>query len=281
MGVIRPGTLRVPLLSKGRPETRRHVPIAAFCGPNGSGKTACAISGALGHMADGRHVLSTVPLLDPATGDAHPLYIPLTDWRQFLDARSCHILLDEVTGVADAREFASMPVQLRNLLVQLRKRDVTVAWTSPAWQFADVTLRRVTQTVTVCRGFAAVERPGSMWRDRRLFSWRTYDAADLDEFTEGKRSDLKPLVREFFWGPGSEVFRAYDTLAQVHTLGHISQSGQCLDCGGRRTAPKCSCSSGVAPTLLEIVRETDEATPGDGVASHHLAIAAPDESNTA
>lgn len=179
---------------------------------------------------------------------AHPGYVPLTDFRQLVDAEHCDVLLDEVTGVADARESGGMPVQVRNLLVQLRRRGVVLRWTSPSFTFADVTIRRVTQAVTFSRGMMPVEREGSMWRDRRLFLWRTFDARDIpldemrvDASVRLREDGVRPLVRQWFWRPGSVVEQAYQTMDAVSTLGAVNLAGLCMACGGKRTHPRCSC----------------------------------------
>ena len=55
---------------------------------------------------------------------ANPLWVPFTDWRQFMDWKGGDVLMDEVTGVASSRESHSMPGPVSNLLNQLRPRDV-------------------------------------------------------------------------------------------------------------------------------------------------------------
>ena len=49
---------------------------------------------------------------------AHPLYVPFTDWEQLLNAKSCDILMDEVTGVGSSRESHAMPAPVANMLVR-------------------------------------------------------------------------------------------------------------------------------------------------------------------
>jgi hypothetical protein len=174
---------------------------------------------------------------------AHPLWVPFTDWEQLLDAESCDVLLDEVTGVASSRESHAMPAPVANKLVQLRRADVIVRWSAPSWARADKIIRECSQAVTYCQGRLPV-RSGDldrMWRRRRLFSWRTYDAAMFEDFTSGKREQLESLQRDWHWGPGSPTFSAYDTLDSVLTIGTVTDSGRCYRCGGRRPVPACSC----------------------------------------
>lgn len=240
---------------------RRAWPIHAYVGANGSGKSAGAVWDTLPTLEQGRPVLSTVRLLDygdprPCPGcdlpgcerghaAAHPLWVPFRDWTQLLDAEHCDVIMDEVTGVASSRESQSMPSVVANFLVQLRRRDVVLRWTAPNWARADKIIRECTQAVTYCRGLmptTAVDDDGDrMWRHRRLFRWKTYDAADFDEFTEGKRTDVKPHVSDWHWGPGSPAFAAYDTLDAVMSIGTVTDGGRCVACGGRRRVAECSC----------------------------------------
>lgn len=241
---------------------RRGWPIHAYVGPNGSGKSLAAVWDTLPTLDAGRPVLSTVRLLDwrhsrpcddeyCTSGDhgshlaAHPGWVPLTEWAQLLDAEHCDVLMDEVTGVASSRESGGMPAAVANLLVQLRRRDVVLRWTAPAWSRADKIIRETSQAVTSCLGYLPVsdddEQGGRQWRRRRMFRWRTYDASEFEEFTAGTRAQLRPWAKQWFWGPGSEAFGAYDTLDAVLSIGHVLDTGRCATCGGRRSLPACSC----------------------------------------
>lgn len=177
---------------------------------------------------------------------AHPLWIPLVDWQQILDVKGADVLLDEVTGVASSRESSSLPAPIANRLVQLRRNDVIVRWSAPAWARADKILRETSQAVTYCRGFlakadAAEAGAARMWRRRRLFSWKTYDGAAFEDFTAGKREELPALTRDLHWGPGSPAFGLYDTMDAVLTVGTVSDAGTCMRCGGTRRRAECSC----------------------------------------
>jgi hypothetical protein len=244
--------------------TRRGYPIHAYVGPNGSGKSLAAVWDTMPTLDSGRPVLSTVRLLDwrnPRPCDdptcqspdharhmaAHPLWVPLTEWSQLLDAERCDVLMDEVTGVASSRESGGMPAAVANLLVQLRRRDVVLRWTAPSWARADKIIRETSQAVTYCLGYMKVadvdEQGDRSWSRRRLFRWRTYDTAHFDEFTEGKRENLKAWVAEWWWAPGSDAFRAYDTLDAVLSIGTVLETGRCATCGGTRRAPACTCDA--------------------------------------
>jgi hypothetical protein len=240
---------------------RRVVPIHAYIGPNGSGKSLAMVRDTLPSLDAGRRVLSTVMLLDSETGRPHPNYERLTEWSQLLDAKHCDVLFDEITGIAGSREAMSMPVQVQNLLNQLRRNDIVLRWSAPDWKRADTILRSVTQAVTVARGYMpdrkAIKGDGSqlrLWAPKRLFKLRTFSAVDFDEWTASKGAvrekgvqvkPLRPDVVEWFYGPQSRPFASYDTLNSVSRVGEVLDSGRCAHCGGKKSIPACSC----APTL--------------------------------
>jgi hypothetical protein len=240
-----------------KPRDRRNsFAIHGYTGSNGGGKTMCAVYDSLPALAAGRPVVSTCRILDPRTGDPHPLWVPLDDYRLLLDLSFCDVILDEVTGVAGSRDSASMPSSVLNTLMQLRKRDVTVRWTTPNWRRADTGIREVTQGLTTAIGLVpssqtVVAEDGLVrrWRPRRLFLWRTYDAKNFEEWSTAKERSsskqyrLRPVARQAMWGPGSLAREFYDTYETALSLGVVSEGGVCQDCGGRRTAKKCSCDA--------------------------------------
>lgn len=243
---------------------RRQFDIRAYIGLNGSGKSLAMVHDIWPSIQAGRRILSTVPILDPSTGEPHPQYERLTEWGQLLDARSCDVLFDEVQGIANSRASQGMPVQVQTFLHQLRRRDITLSWTSPSWSRADLLIREVTRAVTVCRGYFPEVRRGidgeevpRTWGANRLFRWITYDAADMTAWTDNSEFKLKGKVNAWLlrsapgvfgvWGPklpGGRVALAqnlYDTLEAVDRIGDILDSGRCAHCGGVRRAPACAC----------------------------------------
>jgi len=180
---------------------------------------------------------------------AHPRYIRFTGYEQLMVFRDGDVLLDEVAGVASSRDSMSgMPTQVANLLMQLRRRNIALSWTSPAWARADKIIREVTQAVTLMSGFMPVASPpaadGSptLWSRKRCFEARTFDASAIEEFTARRAIDVKPDVRAYYWAPGSQMFSAYDTLDPVQALGWAQASGLCGGCGGKRSPVKCTCA---------------------------------------
>lgn len=230
---------------------RMSFPIMGLVGPNGGGKTFAAVAMAMEAMRQGRRVLSTVPLLDPATGEPHPLYVPWTEWDQLIDWWDGDVLADEVLSIAGARAAQSLDPRAQTLLVQLRKRNARFWWTAPSYARADVIIREVTQAITECRGFyasraSAQERRGVIqsWAPKRLFSFRTYDSAEFDEWTTGRRDKAVPLIAEWAHGVGSLVFKSYDTLGAVDVIRGVNDAGICQNCegsvSGKRKACRCA-----------------------------------------
>jgi len=268
----------VPLISKGRLRGLAMAPIAGFVGWNGSGKSLAAAAAAMVHLEMGRPVLSTMRLQDwknPRPCDdptcespmhgleghlaAHPLWVPFVDFRQLFDFEAGHVLMDEVTGVADAREHKSMPVQVANYLPQLRRRDVTLHWTTIGWAFADIRIRRITLAVCHAAGYMGQQRQDALWKSNRLFLWRTYTAEDFDALESHKTERMRVLSRHVLWRPGSEVTRAYSTFEPVLQLGAVNDAGLCITCGGIRRPAKCGC-----PTLdREVLPAIPEPLPAD------------------
>lgn len=130
--------VRVPLRAADvRARNRRNgFAIHAYTGSNGGGKTMAAVYDSLPSLAAGRPIVSTCRILDPTTGEPHPLWVPLDDFRVLLELEYCDVILDEVTGVASSRDSAGMPSLVLNHLMQLRKGDVTVRWTTPNWRLS-------------------------------------------------------------------------------------------------------------------------------------------------
>jgi len=255
-------------------EKRNRLPIHGYTGSNGGGKTMAAVYDSLPTLAAGRPIVSTCRILDPVTGEPHPLWVPLDDFRLVLELGFCDVILDEVTGVASSRDSAGMPSAVLNHLMQLRKADVTVRWTTPNWRRADVGIREVTQGLTTCIGLmpttvTEVTDDGLVrrWRPRRMFSWKTYDAQSFDEWSAAKEKSsskahrLRPTARQVFWGPGAIVRDCYDTYEHALTLGVVSDRGLCMDCGAARPAKRCQCDKRDKDGNL-VHEPTHDDTPG-------------------
>jgi len=253
-----------PRISHSHALDRMSFPIMGFVGPNGGGKTLAAVMMAYIAMEyQNRRVLSTVPLLDPKTGELHRNYVAWTHWDQLLEWWDGDVLADEILSIASSRGAASLDPRAQTLLVQLRKRNCRFWWTAPSYARADVIIREVTQAITECRGYytdntGRQERRGSIqsWAPKRLFHFATYDATEFDEWTAGKKEKATPLVQDWFHGVGSESFKCYDTLGAVNVIAGVNDAGTCDNCNGAVSGkPKpCRCAT---PKLrvMEVVTE--------------------------
>lgn len=220
---------------------RRSAPIHGYIGLNGNFKTWSLIRDSLPSLLQGRRVLSTVAILDPESGNPHPLYTPFTSWNQLANLTRTDILLDEITGIMDSRE-QGMPKAVRRLMPQMRRADNRVVWSGIDWDNSDRRLRQLSQAVTRCRGHlpnwkrirAEQKRNpevSTLWAPNRLAFLTTFDSATLMasedskqlNFELGGRSDIKArrarvLVREMVWAPANITFRCYDSLDSVSAV---------------------------------------------------------------
>lgn len=251
---------------------RRAFPIVAFVGPNGGGKTlAMMVTSAPTrhgipwqcdnpdhrHTQEGvtsgwRRMLSTVPILD-GQGKPHPLYDAFSDFQQLVEVEHSDVYMDEVTSVASSRESQRMDARVLNKLVQLRKADVMLMWTAPNWARADKVMREVTQVVVECRGYFPAPMDvnagaSAIWAPKRVFKFRAFDAMEFEEWSAAKRDKLDPLSVQWFKGPGSEAFTAYDTLGAVSMVASITPEDTCTVCEGRITRHICKGHTTGAPT---------------------------------
>ena len=241
-----PEVKTVPLkVGKSRARSvRRGFPIHAYIGANGGGKSLAAVYDSLPTLAAGRPIASTVRILDPSTGEPHPLWIPLNDFRTLLEVEFCYVILDEVTGVASSRDSMSMPTAVANHLQQLRRKDVALRWTAPNWKRADTIIRECSQAATLCVGLVkqtmtAEDGTDRQWSSRRLFYWRTYDAVAFDEWSTTRKERLRPAARQLYRRDSTDASSTYDTFDAVLSLQEVDEYGRCMDCGGTRTRPKC------------------------------------------
>jgi hypothetical protein len=248
------------------------APIQAFVGANGSGKTYGGVHQlVVPAWKRGKVVCSNLRLYPERGGYSPDLFVPLTSWVQLVELRDCVLFLDEISSVLPSRQASTVPPDLMRRIGQLRKNNVVLCWTAPAWARCDVALREVTQVVTLCRsrvsdGFR--RQPGTYslptrprgrallddrsrrvrteagWAPKCWFTWSEYDARELDEFTYSTAARARPKRVRHHWRPKHESDQLYQSTEDVGLLDHLLVSGVCLGCGGRRTQPACSCDDG-------------------------------------
>jgi hypothetical protein len=261
--------------------TRRDCSIHFYEGLNGAGKSWWMVRDTIPDLDAGIPVLSTVRLLDfrnprpcedpecgcdktdpERHGHAHPAYRRWSTWGQLLDLvqerRPCAVLADEVTGVADATEGASLPAQVKVFVPQLRRADGVFRLTGISWSRAHKSVRQITQAVTRCTSDWPIrvyheDGTARLHRARRLTIAKTYSALSLnaDTPTDAMYASVTPAARESAWIPGSEAGSAYDTFDPVDVIGTVTESGRCAYCDGMRQAPRCTCSDYVERQAAE------------------------------
>jgi hypothetical protein len=253
-------------------------PIQAFVGANGSGKTYGAVHQlVVPAWRRGKVVCSNLRLYPELGGFDPCLFVPLVSWMQLVELRDCVLLLDEISSVLPSRQASTVPPDLMRRIGQLRKNNVVLCWTAPAWARCDVALREVTQVVTLCRSRIAdpvLRQPGTYsfpervrgkallgpsgrrvraeagWAPKCWFTWSEYDARELDDFTYSTAARARPRKVRHHWRPRHGTDQLYRTTEDVGLLDHLVVSGVCLGCGGRRVQPSCKCEDGsvaVAP----------------------------------
>jgi hypothetical protein len=207
-----------------------------------------------------RLVYSTVVILGD-DGEDHERYRPLVDYRQLVTIEHADVLFDEVAGVSDAGDSGSIPVQVVQWLHTLRKADVRLVVTTPAYARCSKPIRQVAQVVVDCRSYVSEPATaGRLWRSRMGFIMRAYDAFEFEDYTAGTKERVKALTTAALWRPGHEAERRYDTLAQVTMLGHVTEAGMCSTCGGQRSKPRCACPS--LPVDVEVTIEESVSAAG-------------------
>lgn len=228
------------------------VPIYGFVGPNGSGKTLCAVETLVRPALErGRTIVSTC-FVEGETAMAleSPRQLRNLPW-------GCVLLLDEISSCFPSRQSASMPPEVGRTLNQLRKRDITVGWTGPSWGRCDKILREVTDRVTLSSGYwdsrTLAERraaDASAWPSNQLFRWKTFTVTHGDTFkVEDTQTDrgarrLKPDRARWYRRPkdGTGAQGLYRTLDEVLLLDHLEEFGNCPACAGKRDRPRCKCT---------------------------------------
>lgn len=217
---------------------REKVPIRGYVGANGAGKTLLAVCDA---VAAGYPIFSTVEI-------QHDLFRPITSFDDLLQAENGTVLLDEVQSIASSRTSGTMPPEVLNFLMQLRKQNLQCIWTTPAWSRADVALREVTKTVTRIQGFFAKDN-GTLWPSPRLIRARTYDAVSLQNVTQDKMENFDAARRlESKWYVAKKLYEKAPYVSGERIIQISAPStGACPHCGGRRSVPACQCGKGERP----------------------------------
>jgi hypothetical protein len=171
--------------------------------------------------------------------------------------------LDEINALFPSRQTLDVPVEVQRLMNQFRKPKVRVVITAPAWGRIDKVLREVVQVVVTCDGYKADKwlrdsdgevlrdadggkmrpNPAIDWPSYRAFDYAGWDASEFDEFSlDDTRSLLEPLWTRRYHRNSMAGQWVYDTGQQIQLLsGVLEHTGSCVNCGGSKRRPTCSC----------------------------------------
>lgn len=233
--------------------------IGYYLGANGSGKTQCMVLDTWNAVLENKLIYSNIRYVDPHTGNELPMYRPLFDWQQALNVSQKDFVLgiDEVQGAAGASD--NLPADLRNAMHQFRRRGIRFFATGISFAVLNKRLREVTRLVTVCHGFFPKEDEKTGWPQNRVFSYKSFDAVDYNNFEVTDLAELmrkakqKPAARakksQLLLRPGIKMISKplithgiYDTLAPVIRINDGMDSGRCSLCQGTKPNIKCSCT---------------------------------------
>lgn len=263
--------------NKGLPSAvrkRRDSGISAYVGKNGSGKSLLAVRDVVPDLENGTPVLSNIGLLALAPAETveeadeawnalrvpelrpddllrlpHPNWVPWTNFQQLVDFRNGIVLCDEAHGIADARDSAGLPAEVRTMLFQLRRNGVQFRYTTIDYSAVDKRLRNATTLLTQCVGTMGKRVPGSVWPRNRMFWYRSYDAQDFLDFTEANarvndKNRPRPRFRQLarISGDLKTASAMYASGSSVLSLGSSGEGGKCIACGKKRRVQTCSCA---------------------------------------
>lgn len=240
-------------------EVAVHVRDCAVCDRRPGFRTLCLDAQALlaVHGVGQRRVASTLPLLDRQTGRLHDLYLPLTSARQLPHLEHCDVFFDEVAGISDADSSSSTPGAIKRWLQQLRKRDVRLFVTTPAYDRCSLPIRQIAKVIVDCRSFYSQDTNGGReWMPTLGMTFEAFDAFEYASFDKSSAKRQDCLAREYYWREDHDGMYSYDTLAQVNALVEVDESGACVVCSGSRGRAKCGCPDDVAlipPSELVVV----------------------------
>jgi len=151
------------------------------------------------------------------------------------------VLLDEVTTLLSSRGTVDLPPEVVDTIVQLRKRNVELLWTTPTPARCDIVLREVTQVLVVSE---AVIARGSGWsRSPIVQRVTTLDVRMGDPTKDLLESpglmERKIVDREFVWWNRRRFAKLpYVTGNFVFKATEVTH-GRCLICGGQRKIHAC------------------------------------------
>jgi len=206
--------------------------VRAITGLNGAGKSAFAVRELMRAQKRGFATASNVKV----DGAEH-----VRSFERLMELRHTLVLLDDVTAVASSRNYAAMTPEATLFFQTLRHHDVSLIWTAPTFDRADVLLRSVTREWTDVRVLWATRRKGSLWKSTQLAY--TLTGTPVESITAGKTGAGYKI--DFPWidifRPAS-VFQNYDSFADLDLFTPEKFPTRCRDCGAVLMYPRVQAS---------------------------------------
>lgn len=199
--------------------------IRAITGLNGAGKSALAVSELLKAQKKGYKTASNVKV----DGAVH-----VRDYDHLMSLRNTLVLLDDVSAVASSRNYAALTPEAVLFFQTLRHHDISLIWTAPSFDRADVLLRSVTREWTDVRVLFARHREGSLWKST-VMAYTLSGTPKADPLSDGGYKIEDGWLSLF---RPSKVHQNYDSFADLDLFTPERFPTRCRDCGAVLTYPR-------------------------------------------
>lgn len=202
--------------------------VRAITGLNGAGKSAYAVRALRQAQKAGFNTASNVKV----DGAEH-----IRSYDQLMKLRHTLVLLDDVSAIASSRNYAALTPEAVLFFQTLRHHDVSLIWTAPTFDRADVLLRSVTREWTDVRVLIATRREGSLWKSTQLAY--TLTGTPEESMAAGASGSGYRIAHPFlgFFRPAS-VFQHYDSFADLDLFTPEKFPTRCRDCGAVLMYPR-------------------------------------------
>lgn len=206
--------------------------IRAITGMNGAGKSAYAVRVLLDAQSRGFKTASNVQV----DGAVH-----VRSYDHLMNLRNTLVLLDDVSAIASSRNYAALTPEAVLFFQTLRHHDVSLIWTAPTFDRADILLRSVTREWTDVRVLWATRRKGSLWKSTQLaYTVTGHPTESVAAGTSGSGYKIgNPYLGLF--RPAS-VYQNYDSFADLDLFTPERYPTRCRDCGAILMYPRVQAS---------------------------------------
>lgn len=214
------------------PLSDRTSEITCYAGPNGAGKTALAVTHGW-QKSNGKTFYCNLDLIPPNWWKGE--VVKITSLDQIESLENGHILIDEITAALPSRGTMNLPTEFGRKISTLRHDKLSLGYTSPVFEHADINLRRVTRDLIEVESILTKKIEGETWRKTVLSMGKRRNVQNWE--TEATSSTMKPpLINNGYVYLNALELDSYDTEAHVPL---IADHLQCLECGGNLRKEYC------------------------------------------